>query len=196
MLDANDRIGRLSETIMADAEKSAADIIKNAEETALQITSEAHQLFAGDEQRQINEDRAKTEGLYAKEMSSRDFAAKKEILAYRTELVNKLFYSIEEKISAYCEKEDYKELLIKLVEKADKEQPVTDTSVIYLSQRDMKYSDMIEKRFKAKVKKDKNISLGGVLVYYPEKNLFADNTLDTSLEKQRSLFVNKKELAL
>lgn len=196
MLEEDNRISNLGNTIIADARADAEKIIQDAQEQAEKIIGEAKEQYRLNEQAQLAADKQKTMSDYSKEISSRDFAAQRDVLAYRTALVDKLFDGVAERIEGYKAGDDYIVLLNRLIEKANSSEKIREGCIIYLSAADMKLSDKLDKKYPAEIKTDKSIMLGGVSVFYPDKNIFIDYTLDTAFEKQRRAFVNNKELSL
>lgn len=196
MLEADDRVGRLADTILADAKVNAEKIIADAGKQAEELLNQARELYRRDEQSQIEADRQKSHARYAKEISTRVFNSHKQVLEHRKELVNGLFEKVRGKIDEYRATDSYRDLLIKLVKKADREIKIVSGCVVYVSKNDMKYGDEIKKYCPADVKSDANITLGGVSVFYPDNKVYVDYTLDSTLEKQRRDFVNHNELSL
>ena len=196
MLEADERVGRLAETILDDARATAGQITADAEKKAAELLNQARELYRRDEQQQIEADRQKSHTRYAKEISTRVFSSHKQVLAHRNELVNGLFEKVRGRIEKYTKTAEYGELLIKLVEKADREIKIVGGCVVFVNKNDMKYAEEIKNHCPAEVKSDASIALGGVSVYYPDNNIYVDYTLDSALEKQRRDFVNHNELSL
>lgn len=196
MPQADERIERLGKTIIQDAKESAEKIISDAQQQAEKIIKDAYEQYKRDETEQLEEERHKSCTLYAKEISSRDFAAQKSILAHRNELVNGLFETVAERLLEFGTTDSYGDFLLSLIKKADSQIKIGGGCIICISPKDRAYADELKAAFSTDVKTDKNIVFGGVLVYYPDKKIYIDYTLDTALEQQKKEFVNKKELAL
>lgn len=62
---------------------------------------------------------------------------------------------------------------------------------IYLRSADMKYADMISEAFGREISfhEDNSISLGGIKVLFTERNVIADDTLESRLEESKKDFI-------
>ncbi|MBP3923431.1 MAG: V-type ATP synthase subunit E [Ruminiclostridium sp.] len=196
MLEEQKRAERLGQIIIEDAKRIAEEIIENARKESEAIVEKAQEKYKHDEEEDILQDRHDTGIIYAKELSHRDFEARKEVLAFRNQKVTELFEGISNRILQYTDTDAYTEKLKSLVAKAEKEIPLYSECVIYHSTKDAdKLKQALGDR-KVKTQAGRNVQLGGILVYYPDENIYLDYTFDTSLEAQRREFANHSELSL
>ena len=87
MPEVQDRIEKLGNSILSDAQKKAEEIISKAQQQADELTEQAREQYRRSEENEVALDRQKTHTLYAKELSNSDFAAHKSVLAHRCGLV-------------------------------------------------------------------------------------------------------------
>ena len=68
----------------------------------------------------------------------------------------------------------------------------TDTK-LFVKADDLKYSDMIRENFgrNCEIYSDEDIQIGGIRGYSEKLGMMSDETLDSSLEKQRDWFIQK-----
>lgn len=196
MLEEQKRAERLGRVILDDAKRIAEKLIENARIESEEIVEKAQEKYKNDEEEDILKDKHDTGVIYARELSRRDFEARKEILAFRNQKVNELFEKISSRISEYTVTEAYSKKLSALIDKAEKEIPLYDECVIYHSAKDKDRITRLTADITAKTAIDKAVILGGILVYYPRENIYLDYTFDTLLEAQRKSFANNSELSL
>ena len=186
MPEVQDRIEKLGNSILSDAQKKAEEIISKAQQQADELTEQAREQYRRSEENEVALDRQKTHTLYAKELSKSDFAAHKSVLAHRCGLVDSLFEDIKNKLA---KSDKYSGFMTALAEKADKEQAFSKDCVINVSRNDKQLVDDIAQKYGIGVAVDRNIELGGLSVYYPSENIYIDYTIDLALEQERKAFV-------
>ena len=189
MPEVQDRIEKLGNSILSDAQKKAEEIISKAQQQADELTEQAREQYRRSEENEVALDRQKTHTLYAKELSKSDFAAHKSVLAHRCGLVDSLFEDIKNKLEEFAKSDKYSGFITALAEKADKEQAFSKDCVINVGRNDKRLADDIAQKYGIGVAVDRNIELGGLSVYYPSENIYIDYTLDLALEQERKAFV-------
>ena len=197
MPEVQDRIEKLGNSILSDAQKKAEEIISKAQQQADELTEQAREQYRRSEDSEIALDRQKTHTLYAKELSKSDFAAHKSVLAHRCELVDSLFDDIRKRLEGFVKSSEYAEFMNALAKKANDEKAFSKDCVINVSRDDRQLAMDIADKYGVAVAVDRNIELGGITVYYPSENIYIDYTLDLALEQQRKAFVaGHSELSL
>jgi vacuolar-type H+-ATPase subunit E/Vma4 len=196
MLEEQKRAERLGKIIIEDAKRIAEGIIENARIESEAIVEKAQEKYKHDEEEDILQDKHDTGIIYARELSHRDFEAKKEILAFRNQKVSELFENVSSRIIEYTDTKAYFDKLATLIHRAEEEMPGCEECVVYHSAKDKDIiCDLVKgKAFKTAV--DKSIRFGGILVFCPQENIYLDYTFDSLLEKQRKGFANNSELSL
>ena len=142
MPEVQDRIEKLGNSILSDAQKKAEEIISKAQQQADELTEQAREQYRRSEENEVALDRQKTHTLYAKELSKSDFAAHKSVLAHRCGLVDSLFEDIKNKLEEFAKSDKYNDFMTALAEKADKEQAFSKDCVINVGRNDKQLADV------------------------------------------------------
>ena len=174
MPEVQDRIEKLGNSILSDAQKKAEEIISKAQQQADELTEQAREQYRRSEENEVALDRQKTHTLYAKQLSKSDFAAHKSVLAHRCGLVDSLFEDIKNKLEEFAKSDKYSGFMTALAEKADKEQAFSKDCVINVGRNDKQLADDIAQKYGIVVAVDRNIELGGLSVYYPLENIYIE----------------------
>ncbi len=196
MIGADNHLENLSKAIIADAEKTAEQMISEAKAKAEAILSEAVTQYEAEDSFLVENKERLAREKFSKEISHEDFSLKRSVLAYRNELVEGIYSAVSEKLNAYVTGDEYKQYLKNSLVKADKELKISNDCIVYCNKRDTDILTDLVKPYNCAVSQDRAIIYGGISVYYPEKKLYNDLTLDTAFEEQKKEFVNKNELAL
>ena len=196
MLEEQKRAQRLGVIIVEDAKHIASEIIENAKKESEEIIKRAQEKYRHDEEEDILQDKHDTSIIYAKELSHRDFEARKQVLSYRNQKVNELFEKVSVRIGEYTDSEKYTEKLKALIEKANAQMPLYEGCVINHSAKDEAKAKQAVNGYTAATAVDKTILLGGISVYYPKENIYLDFTFDSALDIECRNFANHSELSL
>lgn len=132
-----------------------------------------------------------------REISAYEDSARKKTTDIRNELCGKVFSQASEAIMKFTSSKEYKDMLLSSAEKIAQEF-VDEDIEIYLSERDMGFSDEIKKIFSngCKIIKSDEIKLGGIKALSTATNCLADDTLDTRLANQKDWFLEKSGLSI
>ncbi len=196
MLEEQKRAQRLGVIIVEDAKQIASEVIENAKRESEEIIKKAQEKYRHDEEEDILQDKHDTSIIYAKELSHRDFEARKQVLSYRNQKVNELFTKVSVRIGEYTDSEKYTETLKALIGKANAQIPLYEGCVINHSAKDDAKVKKAVSGYIAATAVDKTILLGGISVYYPKENIYIDLTFDSALDAERKNFANHSELSL
>ena len=71
MPEVQDRIEKLGNSILSDAQNKAEEIISKAQQQADELTEQAREQYRRREENEVALDRQKTHTIYAKELSKR-----------------------------------------------------------------------------------------------------------------------------
>lgn len=179
----NDEIDGEVNRILADAEERKKAVLAEAES------------FSADETGKTAGSGSKKDGnLYVRDVSKAELNMKKSVIGHRDELADKVFETVEKRLSEFRGDQKYVNLLVKNLLLMH----VSDGSEIFLSPDDMKYADTLKKAIpscNAKFSPDEKIRLGGLAVYNAEKGTIADKTFDSAVEEQRRNFTEKNVFA-
>ena len=123
--------------------------------------------------------------------------SQKKLFRERAKMTDEVFEMAAQKLIKYTETEEYK---AKLVESAKKIAKLFSDhrSVIYINEKDMKYSTDLLSVFSgmAELVTDNSIRIGGLKGYCKSMRIIADETLDTKLCEQREWFIENSGLSV
>ncbi len=194
MINEQEKLSKFIEAVNDEIDTQIEQILKEAEEEKEVIISAAIENSDATVKGQLSARTKKAENKFAREISAAEFSAKKEVLIYRDELIEKVFSSVAEKLLAYKNSDDYVDTLVKKIVMLS----IEEEAEIMLSPADMKYADILAKAVKSEKVKfiaDDNIKIGGVSVYLINSGIIIDKTFDLALEEQKSIFVSSNAFA-
>lgn len=123
--------------------------------------------------------------------------SQKKLFRERAKMTDEVFEMAAQKLIKYTETEEYK---AKLIESAKKIAKLfsDNRSVIYINEKDMKYSTDLLSVFSgmAELVTDNSIRIGGLKGYCKSMRIIADETLDTKLCAQREWFIENSGLSV
>ncbi len=172
---------------MEEARAEANAIIKQHED-ALRSVFEQHQIEA----RRQSETRVRAESVTAKQqlnmaMSKAQLELKREMGKIQTELKTELFEEVQLKLLAFMRTEEYKEVLIRYIEKAA--QFASGMAMtIYINPSDADKKTYLEERTGMTLTISKVDFIGGVRAVVPEKNVLVDYAFKGALENEYQKF--------
>ena len=192
------KIGEFASIILDDVNKQSVEmnalttleLEKEFEETELVFLQRAYSLIQ-DGLRKIN--REKSEIISKNKMENRI-----KLLNKRNEIVEHVFKDAENALKVFAKSDEYKEFLLKTIEKNIAAVGVGEGIIVYLAHTDSMYADAVTKQFGVKVElESKTIKMfGGCKVYNPARNIFLDDSFARRLETEREGFLEKCNLAI
>ena len=172
---------------MEEARAEANAIVKQHED-ALRSVFEQHQIEA----RRQSETRVRAESVTAKQqlnmaMSKAQLELKREMGKTQTELKTELFEEVQLKLLTFMRTEEYKEVLIRYIEKAA--QFASGMAMtIYINPSDADKKTYLEERTGMTLTISKVDFIGGVRAVVPEKNVLVDYAFKGALENEYQKF--------
>lgn len=127
------------------------------------------------------------ESKYRRMLALKQQQLKSDSLRQREVLAESIFESVKKQICLFTDSEKYQNYLISLVKNED----VKKNSVIMISEKDMKYSEILNSMFKCKVELDTEIEIGGITIVDNDNGIVIDKTLDSAFEEQRKSFSSR-----
>ena len=123
--------------------------------------------------------------------------SQKKLFRERAKMTDEVFEMAAQKLIKYTETEEYKANLIESAKKIA-ELFSGNRSVIYINEKDMKYSTDLLAVFSgmAELVTDNSIRIGGLKGYCKSMRIIADETLDTKLCAQREWFIENSGLSV
>ncbi len=183
MSAVDSQIDERVEKLLSDAQKEKEMILSNAQREA-KIAADNHYA----------EGLKKHGNQYVRDISRATLEMKKEVLAHRESLTDKIFEGVSSQITEFRKTPKYLDYLVKSLIMMN----ITDDVEIFLAPEDMKLADTLKKALKTdsvQFSTDDKIRLGGLLVYRKAKGTIIDKTFDIALEEQRHSFANSNAFA-
>ena len=186
-LTNEEKITHIRTAAMEEARAEANAIIKQHED-ALRSVFEQHQIEA----RRQSETRVRAESVTAKQqlnmaMSKAQLELKREMGKTQTELKTELFEEVQLKLLAFMRTEEYKDVLIRYIEKAAKFASGM-AMTIYINPSDADKKTYLEERTGMTLTISKVDFIGGVRAVVPEKNVLVDYAFKGALENEYQKF--------
>ena len=180
-----EKITHIRTAAMEEARAEANAIIKQHED-ALRSVFEQHWIEA----RRQSETRVRAESVTAKQqlnmaMSKAQLELKREMGKIQTELKTELFEEVQLKLLAFMRTEEYKEVLIRYIEKAAQ---FASGMAIYINPSDADKKTYLEERTGMTLTISKVDFIGGVRAVVPEKNVLVDYAFKGALENEYQKF--------
>ncbi|MGN0612675.1 MAG: V-type ATP synthase subunit E [Porcipelethomonas sp.] len=161
--------------IRQDSLSEKTKLLKQTEDKAL---SEAYTRI----QRAVRE----TEGKYRRITALKEQELRTEALKHREALSKKIFEAVEKKLSDFTKSDKYKAFLENQLKNED-----VSGAVIKISERDEGYADMLHRLSGCPVETEKDIRLGGIEIFFPDRGIIIDKTLDSAFDEQKNSFTAK-----
>lgn len=190
MLDVGiEKLERFIHAVDAEVEKEVNRIISEGEASREEILKDAKEESLNAAYQTLQDSIKKIYAKYVKIVAKAELDAKREVLSKRGELIDLVFENVKKALKEFAQTPQYAKFLVRLA----KEQNIVPGAQICLKPEDMKYAGEIKEALGAHVefKEDNSIKLGGICVFYPEKSLLLDKTIDLALANQKEAFVEK-----
>ncbi|MBQ3416621.1 MAG: V-type ATP synthase subunit E [Ruminococcus sp.] len=156
---------------------------------------EAEEKAKLDSQRLIKETLNEKRSRQTAQLAKKTQEGQRELFVARSAMVKDIFDAAEKKLMEYTISDAYAE---KLFANAKEIADLFDGNdcVLYVNERDIKYSDKLTDLFQGNVKieSDATIKIGGIKAFCESMGMIADETLDSKLEEQREWFVENSNL--
>lgn len=127
------------------------------------------------------------ESKYRRMLALRQQQLKTDSLRQRENLAQKVFESVKKQICEFTASEKYKSYLINLI----KHENINADSVIMISEKDLKYRNVLHDISGCKVETDPDILMGGISIVDLKNGIVNDKTFDSALEEQQKNFSSR-----
>lgn len=184
----NNKLNGFIVAVNSDINESISKLIEEANQRRYEIIKEAKDEALNESYIKIKTEVKNIGSKYQILLSKKEQEYKIKILKYKESLFLKIFHNIEDKLIEFTHKEEYKEFLFNQIESEE----IDENSIIYLNSKDMKFKeDIINfKSVKCSFEVDNSIKIGGLSVFYPQKSILINKTIDFKLEDQKKNFAN------
>ncbi len=191
MSTLDDNIETLSQRIMSDATTEAETVLEVARVRAEEIRIRGQALAQAEREAILNRARQEAERLHDQTLSTTQLKVRNDQLAFREQLLDRVFLSVREKIPSVQQWNNYEEIAMDLIKEALlhlKDYPVqvrVDSTVKKLVSQEK--LDQLAAELGAQVTGYGDLSQGtGVIVETADGHLNFDNTLETRLVRMQN----------
>ncbi len=183
----DEKLGRFVEAVNSDVDGQIEKILQDAEVTKQDIIEAANTSSLEDAYERIQNSIKLTAAKNEKLVAKKQFESQRDILQHREELIAKIFDNIRLSIVSFVASDKYTDYLLNLLKGEDLE-----GAVIMLKEKDLGLKDKFAEKYSGlEFDVSRDIKLGGLCLYYPEKGMVLNKSLDQSFNEQRKQFNNK-----
>ena len=156
---------------------------------------EAQENAKRDSQRLIKETLYEKRSRQTAQLAKKTQEGQRELFVARSAMMKEIFDEAGKKLLDFTSSDAYAE---KLLDSANKISELfgKNDCVLYVNERDIKFSDQLSDLFQCdvKIESDAAIKIGGIKGFCESMGVIADETLDSKLEEQREWFVENSNL--
>lgn len=189
MITQEDKLLRFEKAVNDEIDAEIVNINQSAEASKDEIIEKANDDSLYEAYDKIKAEIKNISNKYAKLVSKAELDSKKDVLLHREEIASKIMKNVVASIDEFRHTDGYVDFLAKALKEEIDTDDVSDITV-FLAADDMQYVAALKKAVGKKLKfeaKD-SIRLGGVSVFFENRNIIKDRTLDSALDDQKSRF--------
>ena len=128
---------------------------------------------------------------HKREVTQHDLACKRELLEYRSSLVEQIFMDVKEQLRQFTGSSSYENYLVRRLLAVAREFPC-EGAVIRVCKEDLKFEDVLKKTIPGiTVEADSKNHLGGFTIVNYDKRVLEDETFESLLEGERQSFYER-----
>ncbi len=193
-----DKLSKFNSAINHYAESQREKILKDIAEYQARELEETANNAKIEADRLLVKELAEMRDRIMRDMSHREMDSRRELLAKRQEISEKVFERAEKALLEYTEKAEYASLMERYAANIAKVLTEPGTVVYVKAGDEKKYKEQIEKAFGAAVTitADNKIKIGGLRAENAAMRLVADETLDSILASKRGWFEENSGMAV
>lgn len=182
-----EKLGRFVNSVNSEVDEKINKIISEAELQKNNLIRKTEDEALLNAYNKIQKSVREIESKYRRMLALKQQQLKSDCLRRREILAESIFDSVKKQICLFTASEKYRNYLISLVKNED----IHENSVIMISEKDMKYSEILNSMFKCKVESDPEIEIGGIVIVDNDNGIAIDRTLDSAFEEQRKSFSSR-----
>lgn len=182
-----EKLGRFVNSVNSEVDEKINKIISEAELQKNNLIRKTEDEALLNAYNKIQKSVREIESKYLRMLALKQQQLKSDCLRRREVLAERIFDSVKKQICLFTASEKYQNYLISLVKNED----IHENSVIMISEKDMKYSEILNSMFKCKVELDPEIEIGGIVIVDNDNGIAIDRTLDSAFEEQRKSFSSR-----
>ena len=197
MANSEEKISKFVQAITKYAQEHSEKIHREVEDFKTERLKQAEEEVLVDTYKLIQKERDGLRSDLSREISRRDMAERKKMLARRKEMADAVFNDAVEQLMAFTASPAYTDKLKKSLEKMTAILPPEDT-VYFLAQKDAALMDTLSPLCPAgsRMETADDIHIGGLRGENMTAGIIADDTLDTKLDMQREWFTKHSGLTV
>jgi vacuolar-type H+-ATPase subunit E/Vma4 len=188
-----DRLKKIQDKIIGEAEEKAKAIVRDAERTKKDILDEKRKEGEREAEKMLRNGMEEADSLKRQKVAEARLKAKQMTLASREELINETMEKCKEKLSALTSSKEYAETLRKLVEQGGIGLGGGDLEIVLggkatktaidLGSIAEQIQEKTGKKTAVSIAQEKSKSIGGVIVRKADGSIMIDNTFEARIER-------------
>ncbi len=189
-MEQQEKLSKFKNAVFREVDAKTEQIRREADEKKEQAIRKFTEQLDRSASEEIHTKTEQIRQKFSQETAKCSLDAKRNLLAKRSELTQKLFDETAEKLAAFSKTAEYQELLLKKIASFSASVSA-DKPELLVGASDFQNKTAIEKAFgrDCTVVCDPAITLGGFVVRDAEKGLFYDETFAQKLADQKSYFI-------
>lgn len=196
MINQYDKLERFAEVINKNALAQCKKIEKQTAKLRKKQLAEIEEEISGETGKKLSYETERLRNQTNREISAMRQQSIRKLHQFRNEITDSVFKRAEEKLRAFTESADYEKYLTTSIGQLF--EAVDGKLTVLVRPCDVETAKRIVSSLSpdSQVKPSDDIRIGGACAYNADETVFADNTLEQSLEKQREVFMAKSGLSL
>lgn len=196
-MEQQEKLLKFQKAVFAEIEQKTALIRTDAEQNKAQTLEQTKEALLAKAENDFHTKTAEIRQEIRRETAKYSLELKRSLLKKRTELMEKIFAEVENKLRNYCKTEQYRSELLKRVAAFSAAHPTTDP-VLSVSEDDMALAESLKEAFGRPCELCANnaAALGGFIVFDRAQNLYYDETFAQKLADQKPYFIEHSSFTL
>lgn len=196
-MDQQEKLLKFQKAVFAEIEQKTATIRTDAEQNKVRTLEQTKEALLAKAEDELHEKTAEIRQENRRETAKCSLEMKRALLKKRTELTEKIFAEVEDKLRDYCKTEEYRSELLKRIAAFGAAHPTTDP-VLSVSEDDMALAESLKEAFgrPCELCADNAAALGGFIVFDRAQNLYYDETFAQKLADQKPYFIEHSGFTL
>jgi V/A-type H+-transporting ATPase subunit E len=188
-----DRLKKIQDKIIGEAEEKAKAITRDAEKSKKEILEEKRKEGEREAERILRSGMEEADSLKRQKVAEARLKAKQMIIASREDLINETIEKCKEKLAALTTSKEYGETLRKLVEQGGLGLGGSDLEIVLAGKVTKTAIDLgsIAKHIEEKtgkkttidISQEKSKSIGGAIIRKADGSIMIDNTFEGRIER-------------
>lgn len=195
MINQYDKLERFAEVINKNAMAQCKKIDKQTAKLRKKQLAEIEAEISGETDKKLSYETERLRNMTNREISALKQESTRKLHSYRDEITESVFRKAEERLVGFTKSEAYDSYLYECIRQLTA--AVDGKLTLLVRECDVekakKYASELSPE--SEVKASQEIRIGGACALNENETVFADNTLEESLEKQREVFMTESGLS-